>query len=54
MTTAGWIVMCISMGLVLGLNIFCFYKILRERTPSRKHHGPLTVDTKDKEKNSGS
>ncbi|MFH1760790.1 MAG: hypothetical protein ABIA63_06780 [bacterium] len=47
MTTAGWIIMCISMGIVTGLNIFCFYRILTERSPSKRHHGPLTVDKKE-------
>ena len=47
MTTAGWIVMLLSVGFVLSLTTFCFYRVLR--TPeSKKHmHAPLDIDTHD-------
>lgn len=34
MTNAGWILMVLSWGVILGLFIFCFYNIFKERNES--------------------
>jgi hypothetical protein len=43
----GVILMTICVGLVLLLCVFCFWRILRESTPSEHHHAPLDIDTHD-------
>lgn len=51
LTVAGGIIMAISVGLVLGLTVFCFWRILREPAPSGHHHAPLDIDvTQDEER----
>lgn len=47
MTTYGWVLMFVSMGFVIGLFMFCFYRVLT--TPKNKEHmpGPLDTDTGD-------
>jgi len=47
LTPTGAVIMAISVLLVLGLTAFCFWRILREPSPSEHHHAPLDVDTKD-------
>jgi hypothetical protein len=47
MTTAGLIVMLVSMVTVLTLTVFCFYKILTEK--HREHPAPIDIDTQDRE-----
>ena len=47
LTPAGATIMTISVLLVLGLCAFCFWRILREPTPSEHHHAPLDIDTHD-------
>lgn len=46
---AGWIVLIACVGLVVGLCVFCFYRILREPSPSAHHHAPLDIDTHDRD-----
>jgi len=38
-----------SVALVVGLNIFCFYRVLRESQPTEHHRAPLEIDTGDHE-----
>jgi len=47
LTAAGGMIMTVSVLLVLGLCAFCFWRILREPTPSEHHHAPLDIDTQD-------
>jgi len=47
LTPAGVAIMTISVGLVLGLCVFCFWRILRESNPSEHHHAPLDIDSGD-------
>jgi ABC-type nickel/cobalt efflux system permease component RcnA len=47
LTVAGGVIMTVSVLLVLGLCAFCFWRILREPTPSEHHHAPLDIDTHD-------
>ena len=47
LTVSGAVVMLLSVGLVLALSGFCFWKILTEPQPSEHHHAPLEVDTHD-------
>ena len=47
MTTAGWIVMILSVGSVLSLVIFCFYRVLFTPKTTEHMHAPLEIDTHD-------
>ncbi len=47
LTVAGGIIMTLSVLLVLGLCTFCFWRIFREPAPSKHHHAPLEIDTRD-------
>ena len=44
---AGVMLMTVCVGLVLFLCTFCFWRILREPTPSEHHHAPLDINTRD-------
>lgn len=48
MTPAGWIFMLSSIGFVLALVGFCFYRVLRAPRAGR-FHAPLDIDTGDLE-----
>lgn len=43
----GWIMMIGCVGLVCGLAAYCYWRVLREPTPSEHHHAPLDIDTRD-------
>jgi len=47
MTGAGWTMMVLSVGFVLGLAAFCFYRVLI--TPRTEEHvqGPMDVEPDD-------
>ena len=47
MTPAGWIVMILSVGFVLGLTTFCFHRVLRTSKATEHMHAPLEIDTHD-------
>ena len=47
LTPGGWVVMLGCVGLVIGLMVFCFHRILREPRPSEHHHAPLDINTHD-------
>ncbi len=49
MTPAGWAFMLISCGAVVSLLIFCFARVLRTPTASEHMHGPINIDTHDRE-----
>lgn len=49
MTIGGWIMMTLSIGFVLALNIYCFGKVLRTPQSQDHMHAPLEIDTKDRE-----
>ena len=49
LTPAGTAIMVISIGMVLVLCAFCFWRILREPAPAEHHHAPLDIDTQDRE-----
>jgi hypothetical protein len=48
MTIAGWIFMLCSMGFVIGLLAFCFYRVLAKPTATEHMHAPLDIDTHDR------
>ncbi len=49
MTLAGWLFMLVSITFVVGLVVFCFYRVL-SRPPATEHmHAPLDIDTHDRE-----
>ncbi len=47
LTTAGTVIMTVSVSLVLGLNVFCMSRILFERRPAEHLHAPQETDTLD-------
>jgi heme/copper-type cytochrome/quinol oxidase subunit 2 len=49
LTIGGAAIMLVSVALVLGLNVFCFWRIFRERQPTEHHHAPLEINTRDLE-----
>jgi hypothetical protein len=49
MTLGGWFVMLVSCGVVLGLVVFCFYRVLTTPRSTEHMHAPLDIDTRDTE-----
>ena len=49
MTPAGWIFMACSLGFVLALVGFCFYRVLTEPANTEYGHAPFDIDTQDRE-----
>jgi hypothetical protein len=47
MTAAGWIFMLGSIGGVLTLTTFCFYRVLARPQTTEHLHAPLDIDTRD-------
>ena len=47
LTLSGGVLMVLSIGLVVGLNVFCLYRITREPRPSEHLHAPPDIDTRD-------
>jgi len=48
MTIAGWVIMVASVGFVLGLTGYCFFRVLTSRTPSEHLHAPLDIETHER------
>jgi len=38
MTLAGWILLVLSWGLIIALNIFCFVKVLGKKDDESEHN----------------
>lgn len=48
LTTAGWIVMIVSVGTVLALVSYCLFRVLTLPPVEEEHlKGPLEIDTGD-------
>ncbi|MBI5762200.1 MAG: hypothetical protein HZA51_01610 [Planctomycetes bacterium] len=47
MTLGGWIFMLSSVGFVLWLLTWCFYKVLTHPGAAKHMHAPLDIDTHD-------
>lgn len=47
MTASGWAMMIVSVGFVLCLTVFCFYRVLRTPKSTDHMHAPLDIDTHD-------
>jgi hypothetical protein len=48
MTPAGWAIMIVSVGSVLALTAFCFYRVLTlPATEMDELKAPLDIDTRD-------
>ena len=48
MTFAGWCLMLSSVGFVLILVGYCFYRVLRTPVAKDHMHAPLDIDTHEK------
>ena len=49
MTVAGWILMLGSLGFVLTLTGYCFYRVLRAPVTKDHMHAPLDIETHEKD-----
>jgi ABC-type nickel/cobalt efflux system permease component RcnA len=49
MTPAGWVFMLCSLGLVIGVTVFCFYRVLVKPKTAEHMHAPRDIDTHDRE-----
>ena len=49
MTLAGWVLMTVSIGSVLTLLVFCYYRVLFTPSAQDRMHAPLEIDTHDSE-----
>jgi len=49
MTWAGWTLMILSCGFVVGLAVFCYSRVLRAPRLEEHMHAPLEIDTHDVE-----
>lgn len=47
MTAGGWFVMLLSVGSVLGLFLWCLWKVLTTPRETDKLHGAAGLDTPD-------
>lgn len=45
MNTAGWILMLASVGSIVVLTGYCFYRVLRVPVTKDHLHAPLDIDT---------
>lgn len=48
MTAAGWVLMTCSIGFVVALTGFCFYRVFQTPEPREHVHAPLEIDTKER------
>jgi len=47
MTPTGWFFMLCSVGFVVGLTSYCFYRVIRKPKSTEHMHAPLDIDTHD-------
>lgn len=47
MTTLGWIFMGCSVGFVVGLVSYCFFRVLSKPAAADHMHAPADIDTHD-------
>ncbi len=47
MNPGGWAMMILSVGFVLCLTVFCFYRVLWTPKSTEHMHAPLDIDTQD-------
>lgn len=48
MTLAGWILMSVSLGIVLVLTVYCYWRVLRAPKAGHRLHAPLDINTHEK------
>jgi len=44
MTFVGWVMMIVSVGFVVGLALFCFYRVLTTPEAQEHIHGAADID----------
>jgi hypothetical protein len=47
MTLFGFFMMIVSNAVVLGLAVYCFYRVFTTKDVLETEHAPLTIDTED-------
>jgi hypothetical protein len=50
MTLGGWIIMIVAVGGVVGFFAWCMTKVLTTRESAKHIHGPVDIDTRDRER----
>lgn len=48
MTTIGWLLMLVSVGTVVTLTAYCFWRVLRTPRAKGHIHAPLEIDTDER------
>lgn len=48
MTVAGWVFMICSIGFVVGLLGYCFYRVLTKPAAANHMQAPIEIDTRDR------
>jgi hypothetical protein len=49
MTVGGWLLMASSVGFVLGLTIYCFYRVMTLPKTEGHLHAPLDIETDERD-----
>ncbi len=49
LTPAGWLFMLGSIAFVLGLLIFCLWRVLSTPDQLERMHAPIEIDTQDRD-----
>ena len=49
MTSVGWVMMIVSVGFVVGLALFCFYRVLTTPEAQEHIHGAADIDIGDQD-----
>ena len=49
MNAAGIFMMVLSYTVVIGLVVYCFYRVLTTPGAEQHEHAPLDIDTRDKD-----
>jgi hypothetical protein len=48
MTTMGWFLMIVSVGSVVALTVYCFWRVLAAPKTKGHLHAPLDIDTDER------
>lgn len=49
MQPLGWAFMTLSIGAVLIVTAYCYWKVLTAPSPEQTMHAPLDIDTRDRD-----
>lgn len=49
MNATGLVLMIASNAAIIGLVVYCFYRVFSIREPEKTEHAPLDIDTRDRD-----